>query len=525
MKKIFLSIAIASVMTFTMSCNQMDLDLAPEDYFASGSFWKNADQVNGAMIGLHSQLRGYQNTFWNLGELRSGVFKTGTGFTGTSTLNSQGLISQDIRESSPGYSAWASLYSPIFQVNNFIYQVESATYLTDEQKGYFLGQAYGLRAFYYFHLYRTYGRVPIVTEPKVAINTPTSAEEAYAPRAKTEKETLDFIKADIDKSVQSFNNDYTIKSQKGQWSLAASQKLKTDVYLWSAKVTVDGAAPTNINADLQTAKAAVESVIPRFSLQANFANVFNSASVPASKGNNEIIFAIRYQVGESSNGLVANFIYQQSDNLSGFVDHDGNPVSNDPLQVASSGTLIRYEYKIDLYDLYDQADQRANATFLNLNKGTNRAAVLRKFLGTFVNGVRTYTDDIPVYRLSEAYLLLAEIKNKLGEDPTNEIMLVRNRAYNGTAPQFINGTFEANELAIFYERSKELVFEGKRWYDLRRMQDASGQPLVFRTDLPLVGVLQNVDGQRHKVLWPVDIGTMAADPTLTGDQNPGYAGT
>ena len=525
MRKIFLSIAIASTMLFHTSCDHLDLDLAPEDYFASGSFWKNNDQVNGAMVGLHAQLRSYQNTLWTLGEIRGGTLRTGTGFTGTSTLNSQGLISQDIRESSPGYSSWASIYSPIFQINNFINQVELASYLTEAQKSYYLGQAYGLRAFYYFHLFRTYGRVPLITEPKVAINTPTSAEEAYAPRTKTEKETLDFIKADIDKSTQNFNEDYSIKSQKGQWSLPATLMLKSEVYLWSAKVNMDGQAPSNVNADLQVAKSAVENVIPRFSLQSNFANVFNTSSVSASKGNSEIIFAIRYQVGEATNGLFANFIYAQTDNLSGFVDHNGDPVSTDPLQIASSGTLIRYEYKIELYDMFDQNDQRTNTTFLNLNKGTTRAAVLRKFLGTFVNGVRTYADDYPVYRLAEAYLILAEIKNKLGQDPTAEIMAVRNRAYGSTAPQFVNGSFEANELAIFYERSKEFVSEGKRWYDLRRMQDASGKPLVFKTDLPLVGVLEDIDGQNHKILWPVDIGTMSADPTLTGDQNPGYAGT
>src|SRR5690606_19351092 len=301
--------------------------------------------------------------------------------------------------------------------------------------------------------------------------------------------------------------------------------LKSEVYLWSAKVSIDGQAPNNVNADLQQAKSAVETVIPRFTLQSNFANVFNSSSVPASKGNNEIIFAIRYQVGESTNGLFPAFIYAQTDNLNGFVDHDGNAVGNDPLQIASSGTLIRYEYKVDLYDTYDIADQRANATFLNLNKETNRAAVLRKYLGTFVNGVRTYADDYPVYRLAEAYLILAEIKNKLGEDPTAEIMMVRNRAYTGSAPQFVNGTFEQNELAIFYERSKEFVAEGKRWYDLRRMQDGAGKALVFRTDLPLLGVLQDIPGQNHKVLWPIDLGTLTADPKLQGNQNPGYEGT
>lgn len=524
MKKIGIISLFVFSSAFLVSCDKTSLDLAPEDYFASGSFWKNESQVQGAMVGLHAQLRNQQQVFWNLGELRGGTLRDGTSFTGTASLNSASLITQDIRESNPGYSSWAGLYGPIFQVNNFIYQVDQATYLTAAQKGYYLGQAYGLRAFYYFQLFRTYGRVPLVTEPQVAISTPSSAEEAYSPRSGSEKETLDRIKSDLELSIAGFADNYSVLMQKGQWSLAASQMLKAEVYLWSAKVATDGAAPANAAQDLQTARAAVEAVIPKFSLQSNYKSVFTTASVPASKGNSEVIFALRYQAGEATN-FFNNFLYAQSDDVSGYVDETGAPIPNDPLQIAASGSIIRYEYKIALYNLYDKEDQRANATFLNFNKGTVSAVVMRKFLGTQVEGIRNYSDDYPIYRLPDAYLMLAEIKNKQGQDPTAEIMAVRNRAYNGDAPQFVNGSFEANELAIFYERTKEFVSEGKRWFDLRRMQDANGQPLVFRNDLPLVGVLQNVEGQRHKILWPIDLNTMAADPTLTGDQNPGYSGT
>jgi len=525
MKKIFLAIAILLSTGLITSCNKMDLDLVPEDYFASGSFWKNEEQVSGAMIGLHAQMRGFQNTLWTLGELRGGTLRDGTGFTGTSSLNSSNIIIQDLRESSTGISSWGGLYSAIFQVNNLIYQVSNASYLTAEQKAYYLGQGHGIRAFYYFHLYRTFGRVPIVTEPMIAINTPSSAESAYVARTKTEQETLDFIKQEIEKSVTFFGADNSIKNKKSQWSLPATQMLKTEVYLWSAKVNVDGGSPKKIQEDLQIAKAAVEAVIPQFSLQPSFADVFNSASVAANKGNNEIIFAIRYLTGEPANSLFPFFIYAPADVLSGYVDEQGNSLDGDPLKIASSGSLLRYEYKFGLYQLFDREDQRANATFLNFNKGDLHAIVLRKYLGTFLNNIRVYTDDYPIYRLSEAYLLLAEIKNKLNQDPSAEIMLVRNRAYEGNAPQFVNGSFESNELAIFYERTKEFVAEGKRWYDLRRMQDAAGKPLVFRKDLNLVGVLDDTDSQRHKVLWPIDLGTLSADPTLTGDQNSGYPGT
>lgn len=524
MKKILTATILIALTVSFNACKK--LDLAPEDYFGSESFWKSKAQVDGAMTGIHAQFRDYQFTFYTLGEMRGGTLKEGTGATGTSSLNSAALIRQDLRESAPGISSWAGFYGAIFQINNFIYQVEKADYLSATEKGYYLGQAYGLRAFYYFHLYRTFGRVPLATEPKVLTNTPTTSKDAYLPRAKTEKETLDFIKSDIDKSVTDFGGDYTTKSQKGQWSLAATQMLKTEVYLWSAKVKTDGQAPANTAADLATARAAVEAVIPKYSLQNNFANVFNYGN----KGNNEIIFAIKYAAGEATN-VYNQFVYAITDPMTSFKDASGNALSADPLQVAGGGTIIRYEYKYDLFAKYDTAaDTRARATFFDFYKNpatTNHYVNLRKFLGTIDNNARSFSDDVPVYRLGEAYLLLAEIKNKQGQDPSAEINEVRKRAYAAppygtkTFPAFVNGSFEQNELAIFEERGKELVAEGKRWYDLRRMQDASGDPLAFKKDLPLVGVLDKAT-ESYKLLWPIDRNTLTSDETIKDDQNPGY---
>lgn len=528
MKKITLSILVLATIFATTSCNK--LNLSPEDYYTSENFWKSASQVDGAMVGLHNQLRGFQFTLFTLGELRSGVFKDATGATGTSSLNSASVIRQDIRESSPGISSWAGFYGPIFQVNNFIYQVEQSTFLTDADKKYYLGQAYGLRAFYYFHLYRTFGRVPLAKEPKVLISTPTSSEEAFMERAATEKETLDFIKSDVVKSETSFGGVYTTKFQKAQWSLAATQMLKSEVFLWSAKVKTDGQAPAATAADLATARTAVEAVLLQSSAQSSFANVFAYSN----KGNSEIIFAIRYQIGEATNTF-NQFVYAQTDPMASFVTVGGLPLTSeqagasasDPLKVAGGGTIIRYEYKYDLFQKYDTAkDLRARSTFFDFYKtpiANNKFVNLRKFLGAMDGTNRSFADDIPVYRWAEAMLLLAEIKNKQGQDPSTEINAVRKRAYGSNPfPAFVNGSFEQNEIAIFEERSKEFVAEGKRWYDLRRMQDASGDPLAFRRDLPLIGVL-NKATEEHKLLWPIDRTTLNQDPKLV--QNPSYSGT
>jgi hypothetical protein len=531
MKKIFSYLFAGLLVISAASCKK--LDLAPLDYFGSGNFWKNKSQVDGAMIGLHSQLRDYQFTFYTMGEMRGGDLMTGTGATGTSSLNSQSIITQDLRESSPGISNWGGLYNPIFQVNNFISQVEKATYLTDQDKSYYLGQAYGLRAFYYFNLYRTFGRVPLAKEPKVLTNTPTSADQAYLPRAATEKETLDFIKSDIDNSVKNFNGDYTSKGNKSQWSLGATNMLKSEVYLWTAKVRTDGQAPQNTAADLTVARTALEDLISHYTLQSNFGDVFKYKN----KGNSEIIFALRYAVGEASNNF-SQFVYQASDPMASFVNSSGGSLvpnryqsdvskTGDPMNLLGSG-IIRYEYQYALYQQFDTAlDSRAKSTFFDIYKppiADNKFVLLSKFLGTIDNGSRIFADDIPVYRLAEAYLLLAEIKNKQGEDPSAEINLIRARAYGSNPyPVYVNGSFEENELAIFEERQKEFVGEGKRWYDLRRMQDANGDPLAFKTDVPLVGVLSKDNA--YKLLWPIDRSTLTSDETLVNDQNPGYPGT
>ena len=532
MKKILTAILMITFATTFNSCKK--LDLAPEDYFASGNFWKNASQVDGAMTGLHGQLRGYQFTFYQLGEMRGGTLKDGTGATGTSSLNSASIIRQDLRESSPGISNWAGLYGPIFQVNNFIYQVKKSAFLAPADKDYYLGQAYGLRAYYYFQLYRTYGRIPLANEPRTLTQTPTNSSQAYLPRSKSEKESLDFIKHDIDSSANSFAGNYTSKGSKSLWSLGATNMLKAEVYLWSAKVKIDGAAPTTTTADLSTARAALEELIPKYTLQATFPSVFASNS----KGNSEIIFALRYAVGEASNNY-SQFVYATSDPMASFVNAGGGSLvpnryqsdpskTGDPLNLLGAG-IIRYEYKYSLFETYDTAnDTRARSTFFDFYKtpiANNKFAIFTKFLGVIDNGARSFSDDVPIYRLAEAYLLLAEVKNKQGESPAAEIDMVRKRAFgNNPFTPFVSGTFEENELAIFEERGREFVGEGKRWYDLRRMQDASGSPLAFRKDLVMVGVLDKAT-EEYKLIWPINRGTLTDDETLTNDQNPGYPGT
>jgi starch-binding outer membrane protein, SusD/RagB family len=496
------------------------LNLTPEDYFGSGNFWQNESQVNNFMVGIHKQFRDNQFMFLRLGEMRGGGFSNED--RQNTSLNELPIIEQRIAENSSGVSSWAGFYGPILQINLFIQNVEQITFLNETRKKYLLGQAYGLRAYYYFHLLRTYGGVPIRTEPEV-LNGSTDPVSLRKARA-SEAEVLTFIKEDIAKSLTSFES-LASPNDKTQWSPNASRMLKGDVFLWSAKVY-------NTAADLAEAKTALQSVVGT-SLQSTFPSVFAYNQ----KNNKEIIFAVRNFVGESEMAGIGSFTYATFNfNNQHYKDSlASGPLLVDPLEIANSNSqqiIQRYGYTFALFRLYDPRDKRRDATFYDyygLNRSTNppsivvRNTALVKFLGVINANKRYFADDWPVYREAERLLMLAEIANAEGADPTQFIKPLRDRSY---APQadptpFVNGSRDNNEVAIFTERAKEFVYEGKRWYDLLRMKIGS-EPLVFISASHPFGVL-NKNTQAHMVRWPIEPAIWTNDPLV--NQTPGYPTT
>ena len=520
MKKIVF-ICLCSLFLFN-SCDDF-LSLSPEDHYGSGNFWNTTSQVEGYMLGLHTQVRGDYSSLYLLGEARGG-----TSALGSTVLNSTNAYTTPIKDNTftkdaVGISNWNGYYTRIMQVNIFISEVENGcSFLSQSDRNYYLGQAYGIRAHFYFMLYRTYGGVPLIKTVHV-MNGIINAADLYTPRA-TPKETLDFIKEDINKSDQYFGSDFTMKRTKSTWSKAATLMLKANIYLWSAKITTGDQSPSST--DLQTAKDALTPLIGRYSLLPKFDDIFSTSN----KGNDETIFVIRFSEGEATN-WGDNFVYWPINFVNQVYNNKG-ALMGDTLNLRGTGAYSQ-SYKYELFESYDPDDQRRDATFLDFytidNDGNmvTKSLVLKKCLGMIdANGNRIYVSDIVVYRYAEVLLLMAEIENKSGNDPSPYINEIRQRAYganyNSTVHAYANQGFAANELAILYERDKEFVWEGKRWFDVCRMTDAAGRPLVFSNaaSYGATSPILNFDTEVHKLLWPVDVNTLNADPTLI--QTQGY---
>ena len=139
------------------------LDLSPIDYYGSGSYWKTEAHVIGYMDGIHKHLRdaAFQHTFiW--GEARGGaLIPSGTSADGMGMLYGDIKLQNFDEDHTGGINKFGDIFGRLTNINLFIARVTDATYMDDTKKGYYLGQAYGLRAFYYFDLYRTYGGVPL----------------------------------------------------------------------------------------------------------------------------------------------------------------------------------------------------------------------------------------------------------------------------------------------------------------------------------------------------------------------------
>lgn len=319
----------------------------------------------------------------------------------------------------------------------------------------------------------------------------------------TPEATMEFIKADINKSENYFGNNTSFDAY--DWSRYATLMLKAEIYMWAAKVSITGFTATGAT-DLQTAKTALSGIIGHFELMDNFASIFSCDN----KKNTEIIFAMPFIEGEASNDG-GRFLYQDAVFLGQAYGRNGKVIEKDTLNLKGTGGVFRDEYTEDFWKTFKEGDSRRDATFMEYymknDNGTlsEFGCVMKKRIGTInSNDNRIYISDIPVYRYADALLMMAEIENGLNNPCASYINEVRKRAYGDTFEEnkYTEGSYAENELAILQERDKEFVSEGKRWFDVLRMHDASGRSLVFSANANYPGTNPILGTEEaYKMLW------------------------
>lgn len=532
-----LSACLLTAGSLTTSCS---LDLVPLDNYGGNNYWQNEAHVLGYIDGMHKHLRDFA---WDhtimLGEIRSGIYVDGTAYDGMSTSYGEWRLNQ-LTEDKPGFSNFADIFGRITNCNLLLARTPNID-MPQDKKDYCMAIAHGLRAFYYFDLYRGWGGVPLRTGVEV-IDGELDPNKLYKERSKP-SEIMALIKDDLKKSLELFGDqngfDVLGKGSKVYWNKAATECLAAEVYMWNAKVTEGDQQATP--SDMAIAKQYLKNVESNYNLSMlrNFADVFEAKS---HKSNSEIIMAIRYAEGEetNSNGSWLYTTVTGSARQSGYLE-DGTKW-DDPLGL-KNGTNMSMAYSLAMWKQFDDEDARKRATFLaqyryedpENKEGWHLYGIhTQKNIG-YINSVgeRVYCGDYVLYRLPWVYLALAEVANFEGDNDNVEkyINLVRERSYgeNWDAAKYgyKASSFTDNEYAILSEKNKEFIQEGQRWWDLRRMQETKGgKHLVFceraameTNDGLIYPVLE--ENEAYKVLWPLDKTMLGNDPSLK--QNPGYA--
>lgn len=179
-------------------------------------------------------------------------------------------------------------YNYVRYVNDLIAKVPSSK-LSAISKNTVLGEAYFLRAYYYFTMVKRYGGIPIVKN--VQTYTGSNLSELQLPRNK-EKEVYDFIASDLDSAALLLN----VNNVNGHATKGAALALKSRAMLYAASIAkygsvqldgILGIPSSDANTYWQAALDAAEATIAlnKYSLYnrsadkvTNFQNLFLDAS-------------------------------------------------------------------------------------------------------------------------------------------------------------------------------------------------------------------------------------------------------
>ena len=470
-----------------LSCTDI-LNVEPVSLIGADSFWNSEEDAHAGINGiyvLHRNQIAYNLLWW--GEARGETLSFGL----QAPEGRERYFENNLNPVNAGPN-WRGLYWLIHQTNLGIKYIPDIEFADENEKNHLLAQAYAMRAHVYYMMVRTWGDVPLVLDPTEGVE----AEEIFRPRTPVE-EVFTQIKNDIDQALSLFSSDNI--TDRSVWSVPSVNALKADVYLWTGKRLNGG------DSDIQTALAAAQSVQQaNVSLLDDYEQIFDFNN----KKNSEILLAAHYGRDESG----ANYgseIYIRGDQIPGATDDETRE------RVGEGGGLNRVSPSPLMRNQFHEDDLRQDVTFTEIytydEDGDSDlfAVVSNKFRGMVEDGSRHFLDDLIIYRYADVLLMIAEAKNALGQDPTAELNLVRNRAglddYTGPMDQ------QSLDSAILQERLFELAIEGKRWWDLVRFDKA----------FDLVPSLQDRTRDDCLLLWPISTETITLNSQIV--QNPCYA--
>ena len=178
------------------------LDKESFDIITPEQVWQDPKLINGVMVNLYDGLNLEDFNYWyrdawrlqnasSMSDEAQGSFQKDPLFdNGNATYTYEDALFEQ---------KFSDRYKNIRNCNDFIYQLQEATALSDSEKKLLLAESRFLRAMHYFTLVKRYGGVPLIDEPQQY--DPNNLEALMVPRNK-EVEIYDFIVKECQAAAQ-----------------------------------------------------------------------------------------------------------------------------------------------------------------------------------------------------------------------------------------------------------------------------------------------------------------------------------
>jgi len=422
------------------SCNDF-LEKNPESSFNTGNFYESEAGILLAVNGAYSCFQSiYAEYLPKIAEARSDNFETGE------SVYDFTLISKckDDESTEILWSAWQQYYQAITACNYVLDHIDGVEFTSDDRKSYASGEVRFLRALAYFDLFRIWGGVPlidhVVTDDEAKLITRASDEEMYA-----------FLVDEFTRSSTELPTAWEDADDLGRATKYAAEGILARVYLTEK--------------DWTSAKPLLEDIInsgyyERFT---NWADIWDDSN----DNGKEFVFEIQFISGNLGEGNDFPDDVIPTDMSSDEVSYGG-----------SNGHMFASE---DIYNAYEEDDIRRDLTvkkgYTTIDGNVNTGTIwVNKFCHGKVTAIADWEINWPVLRISDVYLMYAEVLNEINYSSGGDAMeiLSWNRTRAGLSPLVASDVPDQNSFrsAIEKERRLEFAFENIRWFDLVRTDRA-----------------------------------------------------